>query len=201
MGRFFLAVYFILYKEPNMSLNLNDRAPTFSLPATDGKTYTLNDISEDTLVISFTCNHCPYVYNSDEETRKTAEKYTPQGVRFVMINANSTVSHPQDSFDNMVTRMNEHKFPWIYLRDESQEVARAYGAEKTPHFFVLNKSRDLIYAGRAVDSPRVPENIATHELETALDEHLSGRPVSTPRTDPIGCSIKWKQGTAEACDI
>lgn len=182
-------------------LNLNDPAPSFTLPATDGNIYSLSDFNEDTVVISFTCNHCPYVYNSDEGTRATVEKYTPKGARFVMINANSAESHPQDSFDNMVARMNEHYFPWLYLRDETQDIARAFGATKTPHFFVFNKSRKLIYSGRAVDSPRAPENISTHELEAALDEHLSGQPISTPRTDPVGCSIKWKQESAESCDI
>ena len=187
--------------EPMMTLKTNDQAPDFTLPATDDNTYALADFTENTLVISFTCNHCPFVYNSDEGTRATVEKYTPKGVRFVMINANSAESHPQDNFDNMVARMNEHKFPWLYLRDETQEIARAYGALKTPHYFVFNKDRKLIYSGRAVDSPRFPANITTHDLEAALDEHLAGKPISTPHTDPVGCSIKWKQESAEACDI
>jgi peroxiredoxin len=182
-------------------LNLHDNAPTFTLPATDGKTYSLKDFTEDTLVISFNCNHCPYVYNSDEGTRKTVEKYTPKGVRFVMINANDGNSHPQDNFDNMIKRMDEHNFPWLYLRDESQSTARAYGATKTPHYFVFNKDRKLIYSGRAVDSPRIPEDITTHDLEAALDEHLSGKPVTNAFTHPVGCSIKWKQESTEACDI
>lgn len=182
-------------------LHLLDQAPLFSLPATDGNTYSLSDFNEDILVISFNCNHCPFVYNSDEDTRKTVEKYTPKGVRFVMINANSAESHPQDSFENMVARMNEHHFPWLYLRDESQDTARAYGAIKTPHYFVFDKARKLIYSGRAVDSPRVPEEITNHDLDAALDEHLAGKPISMPQTDPIGCSIKWKQDSPEACDI
>ena len=182
-------------------LNLNDQAPSFTLPATDGNTYALNDFTEDTLVISFNCNHCPYVYNSDEGTRKTVEKYTPKGVKFVMINANNGDSHPEDNFDHMIKRMNEHNFPWLYLRDESQSTARAYGAIKTPHYFVFNKDRKLIYSGRAVDSPRVPADITTHDLEAALDEHLAGKPVTNAFTHPIGCSIKWKQESPEACDI
>ena len=127
-------------------LTLNDQAPSFTLPATDGKTYSLSDFTEDTLVISFNCNHCPYVYNSDEGARATVNKYTPQGVRFVMINANNAQSHPEDNFENMIARMNEHNFPWLYLRDESQDTARAYGATKTPHYFVFNKDRKLIYS-------------------------------------------------------
>ncbi len=182
-------------------LNLNDQAPTFTLPATDGNTYALSDFGEDTLVICFNCNHCPYVYNSDEGTRSIVELYSPKGVRFIMINANDATTHPEDNFDNMIKRMDKHRFPWVYLRDESQDIARAYGATKTPHFFVFNKDRELIYSGRAVDSPRVPENITTRELEGALDEHLAGNPISTPHTDPVGCSIKWKAESAEACDL
>jgi hypothetical protein len=101
----------------------------------------------------------------------------------------------------MIARMNEHNFPWLYLRDESQDTARAFGATKTPHYFVFNKDRKLIYSGRAVDSPRVPEDITTHDLEAALEEHLAGKPISNPHTDPIGCSIKWKQESTEACDL
>ncbi|MBO6513452.1 MAG: thioredoxin family protein [Phycisphaerales bacterium] len=184
-----------------MLLQINDPAPSFTLPATDGKTYSLSDFNDDTLVISFNCNHCPFVYNSDEGTRATVEKYAPKGVRFVMINANDAQSHPEDSFENMVKRMEEHNFPWLYLRDESQAIARAYGAIKTPHYFVFDKERKLIYSGRAVDSPRIPEEITTHELEDALDKHLAGESISTPITDPVGCSVKWKAESAEACDI
>jgi len=184
-----------------MPLNINDQAPTFTLPATDGQTYTLNNFKEPTLVIAFTCNHCPFVYNSDEGTRATVNKYSKQGVEFVMINANDATTHPDDNFDNMVARMKEHNFPWLYLRDESQQTARAYGALVTPHFFVFNKSRNLIYAGRATNSPRIPEDITENNLETALNQHLAGQPITNPTTDPIGCSIKWKQDSPDSCDI
>jgi len=182
-------------------LNLNDPAPAFTLPATDGNTYSITDFNESTLVVCFNCNHCPFVYNSDEGTRATVEKFTPQGVRFVMINANDAGSHPEDNFENMVKRMDEHRFPWVYLRDETQDIARAYGATKTPHFFVFNKDRKLVYSGRAVDSPRVPGDITTHELEEALSEHLAGKTITMPFTHPVGCSIKWKAESVEACDL
>jgi len=184
-----------------MTLRTNAQAPDFTLPATDGNTYSLADFKEDTLVISFACNHCPFVYNSDEGTRATVNKYSSKGVGFVMINANDGDSHPDDNFDNMVARMKEHDFPWIYLRDESQAVARAYGATKTPNFYVFNKDRNLVYSGRATDSPRVPEGITINNLEAALDQHLSGEPITNPTTAPIGCSIKWKADASEACDI
>ena len=137
------------------TLGIGDKAPDFKLPATDGNTYPLSDFDDaDVLVVFFTCNHCPYVIGSDEVTRATAEKYAPKGVKFVGINSNSAVTYPDDDFDHMVARMEEHNFPWVYLYDETQEVALAYGALRTPHFYVFDKDRELVYTGRGVDSPR-----------------------------------------------
>jgi len=189
------------------TLALGESAPEFSLPATDGKIYRLSDFADaDTLVIFFTCNHCPYVVNSDEITRKTVETYSPRGVTFVGINANSRNTYAEDSFDGMVARMKEHGFPWLYLHDASQDVARAYGALRTPHFFVFDKDRKLVYTGRGVDSPRDPSRITVKDLENALNEHLAGNPVTTPITNPIGCNVKWDGKDAhwmpaDACDL
>ena len=189
------------------TLQLGDQAPDFELPATDGKTYSLSDFADvKTLVVFFTCNHCPYVVGSDEVTRQTAEKYAPQGVKFVGINANSENTHPDDDFDNMVARMNEHQFPWVYLRDKPQDVARAYGALRTPHFYVFDQDRRLVYTGRGVDQPRDASEITVNDLDNALTEYLSGKPVTTPLTNPIGCNVKWDGQDAhwmpdEACDL
>ncbi|NMA60658.1 MAG: thioredoxin family protein [Firmicutes bacterium] len=189
------------------TLPLGSRAVDFNLPATDGKNYRLEDFSNSPyLVIFFTCNHCPYVINSDELTRKTVEKFQPQGVTFVGINSNSANTYAEDSFEHMVKRMEKHKFPWLYLHDESQDVARAYGALRTPHFFVFNQERELVYTGRAVDNPRNPEKVTTYDLETALTQLLAGEPISTPLTNPIGCNVKWDGQDAhwmppEACDL
>jgi peroxiredoxin len=167
-------------------------APNFSLPATDGKTYSLADFADaKALVVSFTCNHCPAVRGSDETTRKTVETFTPKGVAFVAINSNSANTNENDSFDHMVQRMEEHEFPWPYLHDESQDVARAYGALRTPHYYVFDSDRKLIYTGRAVDSPRDPSQATVNDLENALNEYLAGKPVSTPLTNPSGCNVKW----------
>jgi peroxiredoxin len=173
------------------TLSLGDRAPDFTLPATDGNTYSLGDFDEDVLVVFFTCNHCPYVVGSDESTRKTAETYAPKGVRFVGINSNSANTHAEDGFEGMVERMKEHRFPWLYLHDATQEAARAYGALRTPHFFVFDKDRALVYTGRALDNPRETEKATSNDLERALDEILAGETVSTPLTNPIGCNVKW----------
>src|SRR5436305_4514981 len=111
------------------TLGIGEKAPDFALPATDGKTYRLSDFKDArVLVVFFTCNHCPYVLGSDEVTRQTADRFAPQGVRFVGINSNSAATHPEDDFGPMVDRMETHRFPWLYLHDKTQDAARAYGA-------------------------------------------------------------------------
>ena len=173
------------------TLQIGDKAPSFKLPATNGNTYKLEDFTDKYLVVFFTCNHCPYVIGSDEVTRKTVEAFTGKGVRFVGINSNSPVSHPSDSFDNMVKRMEQYSFPWLYLYDRSQKIASAYGAQRTPEFFVFNEERELVYTGRGTDSPRDASMITINNLENALAELTEGNSVSLPQTDSIGCTIKW----------
>ena len=191
----------------SFTLQIGDRAPEFRLAAIDGKTYALDDFAGDpVLVIFFTCNHCPYVVGSDEATRETAKKFGPRGARFIAINSNSANTYAEDDFPHMVTRMQEHRFPWIYLHDPTQDVARAYGALRTPHFFVFDRERRLAYTGRAVDKPRQAETSATHDLDRALEEILSGKPASVPVTNPIGCNVKWDGKDAhwmpaDACDL
>jgi len=189
------------------TLSIGEPAPDFVLPATDGRRYALADFAEsDLLVIFFTCNHCPYVINSNEITRQTALKFSAQGVRFVAINSNSRHTYAEDSFEEMVKRMQEHRFPWIYLYDESQQVARAYGALRTPHFYLFDKQRQLVYTGRGVDNPRNPANITVNDLERALDEQVHHQKISVPVTNPIGCNLKWEGKDKhwmppEACDL
>lgn len=189
------------------TLQIGEQALDFTLRATDGKTYSLSDFDgADTLVIFFTCNHCPYVVGSDEVTRQTVNKFAPKGVKFVGINANSVNTKPEDSFDHMVERMNEHKFPWLYLRDDTQEVALAYGALRTPHFYVFDADRKLVYTGRGVDNPRETAKMTVNDLDRALDEHLAGKKISVQLTNPLGCNVKWDGQDAhwmpvEACDL
>jgi peroxiredoxin len=188
------------------TLELGSKAPDFSLPATDGKTYSLKDFRDDYLVVFFTCNHCPYVIGSDEVTRAAADKFAEMGVRFVAINSNSANTYETDDFPHMVKRMEEHHFPWLYLYDETQEVALAYGALRTPHFYVFDKDRKLVYTGRGVDSPRDASRITVNNLERALEELVRGKEISVPVTNPIGCNVKWEGKDAhwmpgEACDL
>ena len=174
------------------TLQIGNKAPGFELPATDGNTYSLSDFDSEVLVVFFTCNNCPYVVGSDEVTRKTADKYMARGVKFVGINSNSVNTNATDSFKHMVERMAEHGFPWLYLHDESQGVALKYGALRTPHFYVFDKARKLVYTGRGVDNPRVTSEMTVNDLDRALEEYLAGEAVSVPLTNPIGCNVKWE---------
>ncbi len=188
------------------TLNIGAEAPDFKLPATDGNKYSLADFHEEILVIFFTCNHCPYVIGSDEVTRKSAERFGKNGVKFVAINSNSANTYQVDDFPHMVERMKEHQFPWIYLWDESQETALAYGALRTPHFYVFNRKRDLVYTGRAVDQPMDENRVSVNDLDRVLEELTSGNEVSVEVTNPIGCNVKWDGKErhwmpADACDL
>lgn len=189
------------------TLQIGSQAPYFNLPATDGRSYSLSDFQADRfLVVFFTCNHCPYVIGSDEVTRATVEKYLSEGVRFVAINSNSENTYPEDSFPNMVERMKKFRFPWYYLYDRDQSIALAYGALRTPHFFVFDEDRKLVYTGRGVDSPRDTSRMTVNNLDVALGELTSGIPISVPVTNPIGCNVKWEGKDAhwmppESCDL
>jgi peroxiredoxin len=189
------------------TLKTGQQAPDFKLPATDGKKYSLNDFHDASwLVVFFTCNHCPYVMGSDESTRQTAEKFAGKGVRFVAINSNSKNTYPEDDFDHMVRRMEEQRFPWIYLRDESQDIAKAYGALRTPHFYVFDKERKLVYTGRGVDSPRDASKVTENTLDLVLGALTAGKSSPVEMTNPIGCNVKWdgKEAhwmPADACDL
>lgn len=191
----------------HFTLQIGDLAPDFALAATDSNTYTLSDFADSKLlVIFFTCNHCPYVKNSDHITAQSAARYANEQVRFVGINSNSAGTYPEDSFDHMVARMKEHNFPWLYLHDPTQDTARDYGALRTPHFFVFNQARKLVYIGRAIDTPRDPSKLTVNDLERALTELIADAPVSVPVTNPIGCNVKWDGKDAhwmppEACDL
>lgn len=194
-------------KSQPFTLEIGEKALDFSLKGTDNKTYTLENFANNKgLVLFFTCNHCPYVTGSDEITRQLAETFAPLGIAFVAINSNSPNTYKEDSFEGMVARMEEHKFPWVYLHDATQQIALAYGALRTPHFFLFDEERRLIYTGRAVDAPRDASKVTVNDLETALEEFLAGKPLTTPKTNPIGCNVKWEGKEKhwmpdEACDL
>lgn len=193
------------------TLSLDQPAPDFDLPGVDGKRYSLASFADARLlVIVFSCNHCPYVTGSEDRMIAFARRYAPRGVTFVAINSNETDNHLTDSFEHMVRRAKEKQFPFPYLRDETQGVARAYGALRTPHYYLFDKSPSgrwrLQYTGRMDDNPRNPGRETTHELADAVDALLAGREPPVRATNPIGCNVKWK-GQPEkwmppdACDL
>ena len=120
--------------------------------------------------------------------------------------SNSENTYEEDSYPNMIRRMEQNRFPWVYLHDKTQEVARAYGALRTPHFFVFDDKRTLVYTGRGVDNPRDPSKVRVNDLDLVLEELTSGKPISVAVTNPIGCTVKWEGKDAhwvqaDACDL
>jgi len=186
---------------------LGGPAPEFNLPGTDGKNHSLAEFKDArVLVVAFSCNHCPYVIGSEDRMIKLASDYAPRGVRFVAINSNETDNHPTDSFEHMKQRAAEKHFPFPYLRDEDQSVARAYGALRTPHFYVFDADGKLRYTGRMDNHPKDATLATTHELRDAIDALLKGQTPPVEVTNPIGCNVKWKGKPEkwmppEACDL
>ena len=189
------------------TLQIGQKIPNFDLPGTDGKNYSPASFGDaKVLVVVFSCNHCPYVVGSEERMIKFARDYAPKGLKMIAINSNETEKHPNDSFEHMVARAKEKNFPFTYVRDDTQEIARAFGALRTPHFYVFDKDRKLQYTGRMDDNPRNPGKETTHELRDAVDAVLAGKTPAVQLTNPLGCNVKW-QGQdghwmpAEACDL
>jgi peroxiredoxin len=172
---------------------LGTAAPTFRLPATDGKTYALDDIAGPKgTVIVFICNHCPYVKAVIERLISDAKVLMAQDIGFAAICSNDAKAYPEDSFEKMQRFAKTHGFPFPYLHDESQSVARAYGAVCTPDFFGYDKERKLRYRGRLDVGRTAPiPSTARRELVEAMRAIAAG---ATPSQQfpSVGCSIKWK---------
>ena len=189
------------------TLQLGGPASDFSLPGVDGKTYRLADFADaKLLIVVFSCNHCPYVIGSEDRMNVLYADYAPRGVAMIAVNSNETDNHPTDSFEHMAERAKDKGFRFPYVRDESQQVALAYGALRTPHFYVFDADRKLRYTGRMDDNPHHEGQATTHELRDALDALLAGDEPPLPLTNPIGCNVKWKGQDAhwmppDACDL
>jgi peroxiredoxin len=170
---------------------IGDKAPSFTLPATDGSDVAFPDGGSASVVV-FTCNHCPYALAWHDRLLAVASEYGDR-VQTVLINPNDAERYPRDSFDAMRERL-EREGPWAapYLRDESQEVARAYDAKTTPDVFVFDSGGALRYRG-APDADHMDDTQNAGWLRSALDAVLDGRDVSEAETEPVGCSVKWKQ--------
>lgn len=168
--------------------------PEFKLLATDGKTYQKSDfLNGHPLVIMFICNHCPYVKAIEDRLITLTHDLKKNHVNVVAISSNDEKKYSEDSFENMKKLAEEKNYPFPYLHDQTQEVARAFGAVCTPDFFVYNNQAKLTYRGRLDDSWKDPGQVTKRELFDAVVELSQGKSISHPQTPSMGCSIKWKQ--------
>src|SRR5438128_1206425 len=175
-------------------LELGSNAPDFTLPDTEGKRVTLADFADKSaLVVMFICNHCPYVKHVAAELTRVASDYQPRGVAFVGISSNDVADYPEDGPEEMVKEKAARGYPFPYLYDETQEVAKAYDAVCTPDFYVFDAHQKLVYRGQLDDSrPKLDIPVTGKDIREALDNILSNKPVSGFQRPSIGCSIKWK---------
>jgi hypothetical protein len=174
------------------TFGIGDPVPPFSLPDTDGVAHAVpQDPAPPATVLVVTCNHCPYVIAWNPRLRRVAEAYGPRGVRFLAINANDSARYPADSLDAMRRFVRDQQWPIPYLHDEAQDVARALGAQVTPHVFVLDGEHRLVYRG-APDSDHQDDSRDAEWLRAALDGALAGAAPAEAETRPRGCSVKWR---------
>jgi peroxiredoxin len=168
-------------------------APAFSLPGVDGNTYTLDSFRDaKLLVVIFTCNHCPYAQALEPRFIELQRDYAARAVRLCGINPNDERAYPDDSFAKMQERSRRHGWNFAYLRDESQQVARAYDAACTPDIFLFDPERKLVYNGRLDDDWKETARVRHRDLRNAIDRTLAGQPVDFDVHPALGCSIKWK---------
>jgi len=184
-----------MVKTASTMKKIGSSAPDFKLFNVDGRIVGLNEFDHKPLVVIFMCNHCPFVKHVADGLTKLANDYLPKGVAIVCINSNDAAAHPQDSPEQMVHEAEQRGYPFPYLFDEAQEVAKAYGAACTPDFFLYDKGRKLVYRGQ-LDASRPGNNIPVtgSDLRAALDAVLAGKPLPEKQTPSIGCNIKWKVG-------
>lgn len=180
---------------PSNMLPLGTEAPEFKLPDTvSGEELSLEEMrSEKATVIMFICNHCPYVKHVQKGLVELANDYIPKGVSFIAINSNDVENYPDDSPEHMRMVANELGYPFPFLYDESQQVARLYDAACTPDFYVFDGDMKLVYRGQMDDSrPGNGKPVTGNDIRKALDKVLEGKHVDSEQIPSIGCNIKWK---------
>jgi peroxiredoxin len=177
---------------PSTMLSLGTKAPNFNLPTTEDKNISLDDFSnEKILVVMFICNHCPYVIHVKEELISIANDYMDKGVGFIGINSNDPNHDPTDGFEYM----KQENYPFPYAYDETQEVAKEYKAACTPDIYVFDEERKLVYRGQIDNSrPGNGKELTGKDLREALDSILEGKLPSPNQKPSSGCNIKWKPG-------
>ena len=175
---------------------LGSPAPGFSLRNVDGRLVSLSDfVDAPALLVMFICNHCPYVKHVAPVLARVGREYQAQGVAVVAINSNDTLAYPDDSPEQMIQEARERGYTFPYLFDETQDVARAYGAACTPDFFLYDRNRKLVYRGQLDSSrPRSEIPVTGEDLTAAVHAVLAGQPVAPNQRPSLGCNIKWKPG-------
>lgn len=177
--------------------HVGETISNFSLKNVNGKNVSLNDYKDAKgFIITFTCNHCPYSVAYEDRIIALHNTYAAKGYPVIAINPNDAVQYPSDNFENMQIRAKEKKFPFVYLHDETQEVAKKFGALRTPHMFVVQKSGDkyvVKYIGAIDDNWEDAAAVTEKYVESAVNALLNGQTVALPNTKAIGCSIKWKK--------
>lgn len=183
----------LAYSSPSQ---LGSKAPDFSLPGVDGKTYSLSSFEDArALVVIFMCNHCPYVIAVQDRINELAREFGPKGVSMIGINSNDPLKYPSDNFEAMKQRAKEKSYAFAYVQDETQEVAKAYDAVCTPDPYVYErKGNDFVlrYRGRIDDNWQDESAVTRRELADALNSILAGSKVGVDQKPSMGCSIKWK---------
>ena len=174
-------------------MEIGEKIIPFKLIGVDGHEHSLSDYDEKSaIVLIFSCNHCPYVQAWEDRIVSVQSDYREAGVQVIVINSNDAEQYPEDGFVQMKDRAERKAFNFPYLCDETQQVARAYNAERTPEVFVFGRNRDLHYHGAIDDNYDSAESVTQTYLRDALDEILRDDLPSVDFTDPVGCTIKWK---------
>ena len=164
--------------------------PDFTLPGTDGKSWSKNDFKgKKAFLVMFICNHCPYVKGIEDRLMALGKRYQNSDVSIVAISSNDANDYPEDSFDKM--KLKNYPFPYLY--DESQETAKSFGAVCTPDFFLFDSEGKLRYRGRLDDSWKDASKVTRQELVEAIEELRHGKTPSTQQISSMGCNIKWKK--------
>lgn len=172
-------------------LAIGAKGADFNLKGTDGKMHSLSSLKgEKGAAVIFTCNECPYAKGYEDRLIALAKEYKARGIGFVAINPNDPKIVPGDGFEFMVKRAREKNFPYPYVFDETQEIAKAYGAKVTPHIFLLDASGRLVYRGR-VDDSLEQGKIKARDFAAALDALVGGQPIQVAETKAFGCSVKY----------